>query len=64
MRLGQNLLQQGGAGGGGEQFIAVAHDTSPYVTAYPWSASGFGTKFANPSTLPPSVGYGVAFSET
>ena len=62
MRLGQNLLQQGAGGGGGEQFIAVAHSTSPNVTAYPWSASGFGTKFANPSTLPPGTGVGVAFS--
>jgi WD40 repeat protein len=44
------------------QSIAVAHDTSPFVTAYPWSGSGFGTKFANPATLPTGAGYGVAFS--
>ena len=43
------------------QFIAVAHSTSPYVTAYPWS-SGFGAKFTNPSTLPTGDGLGVAFS--
>jgi hypothetical protein len=24
--------------------IALAHDTTPYVSAYPWSGSGFGTK--------------------
>jgi len=40
--------------------VAVAHQTSPFVTAYPWS-SGFGTKYANPSTLPTGDGFGVAF---
>jgi len=45
-----------------EQFIAVAHLDSPYITAYPWSSSGFGTKFSNPSTLPTGTGYDVAFS--
>jgi Flp pilus assembly protein TadG len=41
--------------------IAIAHATSPYVTAYPWS-SGFGTKYANPATLPTGTGRGVAFN--
>ena len=54
---------QGAAGGGpyvGD--IAVAHGwTSPYITVWPWD-SGFGTKYANPATLPPGTGYGVAFS--
>ena len=43
-------------------FVAVAHTTSPFISAYPWSASGFGTKFSNPSTLPTGTGLGVAFS--
>jgi len=43
------------------QYLAVAHSTSPFVTAYPWSNSGFGTKFANPSTLPAGNGTGVDF---
>jgi len=42
--------------------IAVAHSTSPNITAYPWSGSGFGTKYADPATLPTSTGYSVAFS--
>ncbi len=42
--------------------IAVAHDTTPFVSAYPWSA-GFGAKFANPATLPASTGRGPAFSD-
>ena len=34
-------------------FVAVGHNTSPFVTAYPWTASGgFGTKYANPVSLP------------
>jgi hypothetical protein len=45
------------------QYIAVAHDTSPFVTAYPWSSiTGFGAKFANPATLPTGTGNGVAFT--
>jgi hypothetical protein len=43
------------------QFIAVAHDTTPFVSAYPWSGSGFGTKFSDPATLPTGSGNGVAF---
>jgi len=43
--------------------IAIGHSTSPWVTAYGWTnALGFGTKYANPATLPTGVGYGVAFS--
>jgi len=43
-------------------FLAVGHDVTPLITAYSWSSAGFGTKFANPGTLPASTGYGVAFS--
>jgi hypothetical protein len=38
----------------------VAHTTSPYVTAWPWSA-GFGTKYADPATLPAGNAKEVAF---
>ena len=66
MRLGQNLLQQGAGGGGGDLtqgVVAVAHDANPNVTAYPWDdTTGFGTKYADPSTLPPNTGRGAAFS--
>ena len=44
------------------QYIAVTHDTTPFVSAYPWSGSGFGTKFANPATLPTGIGFAPAFS--
>ena len=45
-----------------QQMIAVAHSGTPYVSAYRWSSSGFGTKFSNPSTLPTGDGHGIAFS--
>lgn len=44
------------------QYLAVGHTNSPYVTAYTWSAAGFGTKFANPATLPAGNVIDVAFS--
>ena len=43
-------------------FIAVVHSTTPYVSTYPWSGSGFGTKFSDPATLPAGTVWGVAFS--
>ena len=55
-----NYLYQ--TGSPASQSIAVAHSTTPFVTAYPWSGSGFGTKFANPVTLPPNFCNSVAFS--
>jgi hypothetical protein len=34
----------------------------PYISAYPWTpGTGFGTKYANPGTLPTGDGRGVAF---
>jgi len=42
--------------------LALSHATSPFVTAYPWSSSGFGTKFANPATLPTGSGECITFS--
>jgi hypothetical protein len=45
------------------QAIAVTSFVSPYIYTYPWSSTtGFGTKFADPATLPTGNGQGVAFS--
>ena len=44
------------------QQIAVAHTTTPFITAYPWSSAGFGIKYTDPATLPTGDGRGVAFS--
>jgi hypothetical protein len=44
------------------EFLAVAHNALPFITVYPWSGSGFGTKYANPATLPTgTAGISVAF---
>jgi hypothetical protein len=42
--------------------FAVSHTTAPYITVYPWSAAGFGTKYANPATPLPLTGRGVFFT--
>jgi hypothetical protein len=41
--------------------VAVAHTTSPFVTAYPWTGS-FGVKVADPATLPTGNAEHLAFS--
>jgi len=43
------------------EIIAASISVSPYISVYPWSA-GFGTKYADPSTLPTGVGRSVAFN--
>jgi hypothetical protein len=43
-------------------YLAVSHDTTPFVTVYPWSSLGFGAKYADPATLPTGSGQDVAFS--
>lgn len=54
------------AGGGGGVFtddLAVGLNASPFVSVYRFStSSGFGTKYANPATLPPALCQDVAFS--
>jgi hypothetical protein len=37
-------------------------NASPWIIAYPWSSSGFGTKYANPSTPLTAQADGVDFS--
>jgi hypothetical protein len=55
------LYQTGGAATA--ETIAVGDGASPFITAYPWNnTTGFGAKFTNPATLPPSNGNGVAFT--
>ena len=43
-------------------FIALAHTTTPFITVYARTGSGFGIKYANPATLLTDIGRGVAFS--
>lgn len=41
--------------------MSVGVDETDFVRTYPWS-SGFGTKYADPATLPATTGSSVAFS--
>lgn len=42
--------------------ILISQGTSPYINAYPFSGSGFGTRYSNPATLAPGTGNGTAFN--
>ncbi len=44
-------------------YLAVVHDSNPYITIYKRSGDTF-TKLSNPSTLPTGVGNGAAFDPT
>ncbi len=51
------------AGGGKEpKVLAVAHTSSPNITAFPWTKNGFAGAYTSPATLPAGNGNGVAFS--
>ena len=54
------MLFGGGSVSVGGSHIAVAHSTTPYISVYPWTGA-FGTKIADPATLPAGTGSGVAF---
>ena len=41
--------------------LLLAHDNSPYISAWEFSAAGFGTKFGDPSSVPAGYGYGCDF---
>jgi hypothetical protein len=41
--------------------IAVSHGDSPRISTYPWNP-GFGTKYADPATLPTGSGEWIAIS--
>jgi hypothetical protein len=43
--------------------FAIGVDASPYVEAYAFNkTSGYGTKYANPATLPTGGGISIAFN--
>lgn len=39
------------------QAISLSSIGTPFIQAWPWSSSGFGTRYANPSPLPTSMNY-------
>jgi hypothetical protein len=60
-----NYLYQTGAPNSSEAIAVANGGTTPFITAYPWSSAGFGTKFANPTTLTGiTFAFGVAFNPT
>tara|TARA_R100000406_G_C3114962_1_gene125303 strand:- start:655 stop:1710 length:1056 start_codon:yes stop_codon:yes gene_type:complete len=50
------------------QFTAAGNDVafggaaSPYVAVWPWTGSGYGTKYSNPSSLPSGFVYGLGIA--
>jgi hypothetical protein len=50
------------ASGTGPQYVAVGSANSPYISVYRWSDNGFGAKFNDPSTLPPSGVVSISFN--
>ena len=42
--------------------IALAHNSSPYISVYSWDSLGFGSKYSNPSSSVAGNGNAVAFS--
>ena len=46
----------------GNIFLAVTHSTTPFMTVYPFSSLGYGTKYSDPATLPPNTGNRISFS--
>jgi hypothetical protein len=56
-----NFLYQTGVASVSEA-MAVGAFGSPRIVVYPWSATGFGTKYSDPGTLPTGAGNGVSFT--
>ena len=61
--LPSSALRANNNGTSPRTWIAVAHDTTPYISVYPWTGA-FGTKVTNPATLPTGAGYGVPSAQT
>lgn len=45
-----------------QRIFAVANAITPYIFAYPWAGSEFGTRYANPAVLTASGGRACAFT--
>lgn len=45
----------------GNAYVAVGHATTPFISVLPFGSSAFGTKLANPATLPSQSVWAVAF---
>jgi WD40 repeat protein len=45
-----------------EDAIAIGTETTPWIAGYVWTGSGYGSKYANPATLPTGLGAAIKFS--
>ncbi len=45
-----------------EDYLAVGHATSPYVSVYGWDGAAYGSKVANPATLPAGTVNGASWA--
>jgi len=56
-------IMSSAGGSKGSAYVAVAHSTTPFISTYVWSdATGFGTKYSNPATLPTAAVFGTSFN--
>lgn len=44
--------------------VAIGHSVSPFITTYPVTSAGFGTKYVDPSSLPVGTTDSLKFSST
>jgi len=44
--------------------VAIGHSVSPFITTYPVTGAGFGTKYADPSSLPVGTTDSLKFAST
>jgi len=60
----RRALQATAGGGVSPPAIIISTKDSPYLDAWEWDASGFGTKYSDPSTLMTAMAYDLAVSPT
>jgi hypothetical protein len=48
---------------GGTAIAASNHHVYPFISAYTWSASGWGTQYSSPADPPYANTFGVAFGQ-
>ena len=55
LNFGLDANKEGGGGIVSNKTLIVAHNVSPYITAYPFDG-GFGAKYTNPASIPTATG--------
>ena len=60
----RRALQAAAGSGSTPNAIILSTKDSPYLDAWEWDDTGFGTKYANPSTLMTGMAYSIAVAPT